>query len=59
MNSDERPLTTRDVADLLNVSVKTIYKLVGQKKLPFYKPNNKFLYFKKSEIMDFVFASLS
>jgi nitrogen PTS system EIIA component len=44
-------LTTRDVARLLNVSEKTIYRWVEQKSIPAYRINNQYR-FNRAEILE-------
>ena len=43
-------LTIKEVADILDLSVQTIYGLVHRKKIPFIKKQKR-LYFKESDII--------
>lgn len=43
-------LTIDDVSLLTGLSKQTLYKLTSSHKIPFYKPNSKLLYFKRSEV---------
>lgn len=46
----KKVLTIQDCALLTGMSISYIYKLTCLKKIPHYKPNNKLLYFDRSEI---------
>lgn len=43
-------LNTYETAAFLNVSLSNLYKLTHQGKIPHYKPNNKRIYFDRSEL---------
>lgn len=43
-------LTIDEVSLLTGLSKQTLYKLTSSHKIPFYKPNSKLLYFKRSEV---------
>ena len=43
-------MTVEQLASYLQLSKSTIYKMVFYRKLPYYKPTNKLLYFKKAEV---------
>lgn len=43
-------LTFDDVSLLTGLSKGTLYKLTSSHKIPYYKPNGKLVYFKRSEI---------
>ena len=45
-----RLLDVNDVADMLNVSVKTVYGWVYDKRIPYLKPSRSILRFRKSDI---------
>ena len=47
-------LKVPEVAELLGVSVHTVYSMVHRRAIPHYKPTGKLLYFKESEIIDWV-----
>jgi excisionase family DNA binding protein len=57
---DEIPVTSKEVmtakelADYLSISMSQVYKLTHNREIPFYKPGGKHLYFKKSEINEWV-----
>jgi excisionase family DNA binding protein len=45
-----KPMNIGDVAEYLSVSKQCIYNLSSRGEIPYYKPNGKRLYFRKSEI---------
>lgn len=53
----KKVLSIEDVEILTNLKTQTIRKLVRQRKLPCYRPNKNILYFKKSEIEDWMTAN--
>ena len=54
--SSKEFLNVKEAADFLGISIHQIYKYSSQKILPHYKPQNKVLYFKRSELIDFISA---
>jgi len=46
-----------EAAAFLNLSKNYIYKLVSQKRIPYYKPMAGRLFFKPSELEDFIFRN--
>jgi len=55
--ADQEIMTVEQVAKLLSRSKNTIYMMVFQKRIPYYKPNRKSLYFRKSEIEAWAFKN--
>ena len=53
LNAADELLTIKQVADLLQVTVPTVYNYVCDRKIPFYR-HQKLLYFFKQEILDFI-----
>ncbi len=47
-------LVVDDVARLTGIGKNTIYQLTCKKLIPHYKPSRKLLYFKKSEIVEWM-----
>ena len=47
-------LSVNELSDYLSISKSTIYKLTSSQEIPHYKPSGKLLYFKKSEIVEWV-----
>lgn len=43
-------LTLSEAATFLGISIGYLYRLTCGKKIPFYKPNGKLVYFKRSEL---------
>lgn len=48
-------LTLQEASVYLKVSKSYLYKLTSSKKIPFYKPAGKLIYFIKSEIDEWLF----
>lgn len=46
----EKPLNLVEAAKYLSISQSHLYKLTSQRKIPFHKPNGKYLYFFKEEL---------
>jgi len=53
----DRPLSLKAAAVYLDVSRSTLYKMVHQKKISYYKPNGKMLYFSLKDLKDFAFSN--
>lgn len=51
----KQPLTLNEASEFLNVSKSYLYKMTCQNKLPYYQPNGKKIYFKKSELEEWIF----
>lgn len=54
-NKTDKPLTFQEAAEYLGISKSTLYKKTAKKKIPFYKNQGKLIYFKKSELNDWVY----
>lgn len=50
-------LTVEDVTEYLKLSKSCLYKMTSRKEIPFYSPGGKKIYFRKSEIDDWVFSN--
>lgn len=50
-------LTASEAAEFLGISIHQLYKYSSQNILPHYKPQNKLLYFKKIELIQFIEAA--
>ena len=57
MKNEVKFLDVEQAAAFLNVSLKYVYTLTQQRKIPFYKPFGKKLLFKLEELTDIVDAS--
>lgn len=55
--SSKELLSVDELADYLSISKSFIYKLTSNREIPHYKPGGKFVYFKKSEIIEWVSKS--
>jgi len=49
-------LNTKQAADYLGVSIKTIYSYTNKRTIPFYKVNNRKVLFKKKDLDEFLFS---
>lgn len=52
-------LTLDETADYLSLSKSALYKMTSKKEIPFYNPGGKKIYFKKTEIENWVISSKS
>jgi excisionase family DNA binding protein len=50
-------LTVREAAEYTGISSGTLYVLTHGRKIPFYKPLGKKIYFKRSELDNFMFRN--
>ena len=50
-----QPMTLEEASKFLNFSKSTLYKMTCQNRLPYYRPNGKRIYFKKSELEAWIF----
>jgi excisionase family DNA binding protein len=57
LQQDEKPLSFIEACNYLNLSHSHLYKLTSQGKITFYKPQGKKLFFKKSDLNNFVFRN--
>jgi len=53
----KQQLTLEEAALYLSISKSTLYKLIHLKKIPFYKPGNKLVYFKRAELDQWITQS--
>lgn len=56
-NQTERPFSLDETAAYLNISPSYLYKLTSSQKIPFFKPNGKKIYFKKSDLDAWLFRN--
>ncbi len=47
-------INLEEAAQLLGVSKSTVYKYIGSRKLPFFRPSGKIIFLKKEYIYDFI-----
>ena len=50
-------LTVEEATVYLQLSESCLYKMTSKKEIPFYRPGGKKIYFKKSELQEWVFNS--
>ena len=50
----DRILKIAEAAEMLGVATATVYQYVWRKEIPHYKPNKKLLYFKESELIEWM-----
>lgn len=48
-------LTVQEAASFLSLRMTTLYKLTSAEAIPYYCPNGKRVYFKRSELVNWVF----
>lgn len=53
---NDKILTVTEAAALLGCKPTTVYQYVWRKEIPHYKPNKKLLYFKESELLEFMLS---
>ena len=44
----------QEASVFLKISKSTLYKLTANREIPFYQPNGKLIYFKKSDLFDWL-----
>jgi predicted DNA-binding transcriptional regulator AlpA len=52
---DDKPLGIKDAMELTGYSRSYLYKLIHFEKIPCHKPNNGRVFFKKSELLNFIY----
>ena len=50
-------LTTKEAAAYLGMALSSLYKMTSKKRIPFYTPTGKKIYFKKSELDEWMNSS--
>ena len=56
IEKDER-LTLKETCVYLDISCSTLYKLTSKNKIPHFKPNGKKIYFRKSDLNEWLFRN--
>lgn len=62
VESKQRPLTVEEAADFLQLSTSYIYRLIHEKKIPYFKPGRNRaarVYFRVEDLENFVFRARS
>jgi len=52
-------LTLEEAADFLSLSKSAIYKLTSKKEIPYYNPGGKKIFFKRTELENWILSSKS
>ncbi|MBK8487610.1 MAG: helix-turn-helix domain-containing protein [Bacteroidetes bacterium] len=47
-------LKTKDAAEFLGIKPVTLYKLTSNRKIPFYRPNGKLMYFAIGDLVAYI-----
>jgi len=55
----DTPLTFYQACEYLHFKPSYLYKLTSKRKIPFYKPNGKMLFFNKKELDEWIFQNRS
>jgi len=50
----EKPMTVSEAGEYLGLARSTIYQLINRKAIPYSKPNNGYVYFKKQDLDDYL-----
>lgn len=54
VENPDKILTVEMASKFLGIAKSTLYKMVHERKVPFYKPNNKLVYFKQSDLFEYL-----
>lgn len=54
LNNAKEVLTLEEAAAFLGVTKSTLYKMTHQQTIPFFKPNNKMVYFERAELLNWL-----
>jgi excisionase family DNA binding protein len=57
LQQDEKPLTFAEACKYLDVSKSHLYKMTSQNLISHYQPNGKKIYFKKSDLNNYLFRN--
>ena len=57
VNPSKEFLTVDEAAVFLNISKSQLYKYMSRRQIPYYKPNGKLCYLKRSELEEWVFST--
>ena len=50
----EKPMTVSEAGEYLGLARSTIYQLISRKAIPYSKPNNGYVYFKKQDLDNYL-----
>jgi excisionase family DNA binding protein len=54
---EKKPLSTAEAAQYLKISVRQLYRLVSMRKIPYYKPEGKLMYFAVDDLNTFIYRN--
>ncbi len=57
IKAQDKPLNVNEACTYLSIAKPTLYKLTSNRLIPHYKPNGSLLYFRKSDLDNFVFSN--
>jgi len=57
IQSQDKPLNVEETCKYLSIAKPTLYKLTSNRNIPHYKPNGSLIYFRKSDLDNFVFSN--
>lgn len=49
-----KPLNAVQAAEYLSISLQHLYRLTSQRKIPFHKPSNRYIYFFEHELNEWI-----
>ena len=49
-----KPLNAVQAAEYLSISLQHLYRLTSQRKIPFHKPSNRYIYFFEYELNEWI-----
>lgn len=53
---DDKPLSFKEASAYLHFAPSYLYKITSMKKIPFYKPAGKMIFFSRCELDEWIFA---
>ncbi len=57
LNTDKEVLTFDETCHYTGISKSYLYKLTSGRRIPFYKPTGQLVYFKRSELIDWLLSN--
>lgn len=59
LHQDEKPMSFAEAAEYLDISKSHLYKMTSKSQIKFFKPNGKKIYFRKSDLNNWLFRNES
>ena len=50
----DKPLNVKQAAEYLGIATSTLYQMVCRKKIPYSKPNNGYVYFRRQDLDNYL-----